>query len=200
MRQITFEDMCHLQSYFDQRGSARSSAFHSLEESSSETTLSLPDETGDTAPRRVTLGEGVYEVSERRTRERLALLLREEYQNLPAINISDPELRVRLRVSWWAARDHRRLRPEEPVLIETRHGNFSIPATPCLGELMFGSNLYIMRRRFLDDDNARAVGRDAPSFEQALTQAHQSESPPQSVPSPSAATDASAPQDASVQP
>lgn len=162
---MTFNDMCHLQTYFDQRNASHPRAFRVLEESTSEAELAVPSEDQEGAQsRRVTRGEGQYQVSDRPARVRLQQLLDEEYSNVPDVGLRLPNARIKIRVSWYLTSGQiRRLLPDNNIELQGPGGTTSIPFNPCIGEFLFGAEVYQGRRRFLDDSAARAAGRDAPS-------------------------------------
>jgi hypothetical protein len=158
-REITFNDLCHLQDYFDQRNAAGHSQFRSRNEQISETAETEPDEFGQ-ASRRIT-GSGEYIVTQRSSQRRLRRLLDEEYVRLPALQISPGE-RVILRVEWWQSGRIRRLRPDRDIEVQTRQGSYRLPFNPCVGEFLFGAEAYAMRRYALESEAARARGDDPP--------------------------------------
>jgi hypothetical protein len=156
-RQITFDDMCHLQDYFDQRNASHARpGFRSVEESSNETAETEPDENGHM--RRAVIGEGTYIVSDRRARRRLRQLLDEEFDRLPPFLIVGPGIEVRIHVGWWASGQMRRLRPDRTIVLSNGPQTAELPFNPCVGEFLFGAPVYALRRSFLDADAARARG------------------------------------------
>lgn len=156
-RQITFDDMCHLQDYFDQRNATRSHpGFRAVEETSNETAETEPDENGHM--RRAVIGEGTYLVADRRARRRLRQLLDEEFQGMPAVDLMAPGTTVRVHVAWWASGQVRRLRPDKMIQIATAERTVELPFNPCVGEFLFGAPVYALRRSFLDAENARSRG------------------------------------------
>jgi hypothetical protein len=156
-RQITFDDMCHLQDYFDQRNATRARpGFRALEEASNETAETEPDEHG--RMRRAVIGEGTYLVADRRARRRLRQLLDEEFQGLPSLEMTSPGTAVRVHVAWWASGQVRRLRPDRTIQVSTGERTLELPFNPCVGEFLFGAPVYALRRSFLDAENARSRG------------------------------------------
>lgn len=160
-RQITYDDMCRLQSFFDQRNAPQSPPARTVDEQSTETERTEPDEHGRL--RRVMIGEGLYVVTERSARRRFIQLLQEEYDRLPRelLDTHSPEIRVH--VEWWASGQMRRLRPDREIEVTNQHGSVRLPFNPCIGEFLFGAPIYAMRRHFLDSDAARARGQIPPS-------------------------------------
>ncbi len=167
---MTFRDVCHLQSYFDQRNASHPRPFRVLEESTSEVELAVPAEDQEGAQsRRVTRGEGVYLVLDRPARARLQQLLQDEYTGVPELGITNPNARVRVHASWYLTSGQtRRLLPDNTIDLETQTATASLPFNPCVGEFLFGAEVYLGRRRYLDDSAARAAGREAPSVLEQL--------------------------------
>jgi len=163
-RRITYEDMCSLQNFFDERNSSHGSIISATEaEDSTETQDTEPDENG--TMRRAVLGEGTYTIRDRRVRRRLRQLLSEEYERIPELTIGGQESdrSVKLRVGWWASGQMRRLRPDQEITVTDERGNtVNLPFNPCVGEFLFGSNVYALRRQFFSADNARARGELPP--------------------------------------
>lgn len=158
-RQITFDDMCHLQEYFDARRAANARPFRVEEEQSTETQAMEPDENG--RMQRVMIGEGTYVVRDRAARRRLAQLLGDEYDRLPSLRLTGREAGesgVRVRVGWWSSGQVRRLRPDREIVIRVGSESMSLPFNPCVGEFLFGAEPYAIRRRVLDAEAARARG------------------------------------------
>lgn len=156
-QRITYDDMCRLQDYFDQRAQAGSPAFRVLNEHSNETSNEEPDEHG--RMRRVVLGEGTYVIASRTDRRRLRHLLREEYRRLPPMRLNAEEGEVRVRIGWWQSGTIRRVRPDMDVEITGVDGaTHTLPPHPCLGEFLFGDEPYAMRRNVMEAERARARG------------------------------------------
>jgi hypothetical protein len=148
-RQISFDDECNLQAYFDQRNNT--------------TEVAVPDDNGEVRARRVEVGSGEYEVSDRPARRRLQQLIDEQYVRAPDVGISQRGAHIRVKVRWWLSGSVRRLMPTDNVEIVGPRGTATLPFNPCVGEFLFGAEVYAMRRRFIDDTNARAGGRTTPS-------------------------------------
>ncbi len=158
---ITFDDMCHLQDYFDQRVASHAPALRAFDELSTETTREARDEHGRMRP--IVLGEGTYVVSQRSDRLRLHRLLREEYSRVPTdLGLTAVEAQVRVRVNWWQAGGIRRVRNDGPVVITHGEHTATLPPHPCVGEFLFGERAYEMRRCFVEADRARARGEIPP--------------------------------------
>jgi len=85
-RHITYEDLCHLQSWYDHRTASNAPPFRVVDEQSTETAQREPDESGRL--RHVELGEGTYLIASREDRLRFNQLLRSEYDNLPSMAIT----------------------------------------------------------------------------------------------------------------
>jgi hypothetical protein len=177
-RQISFDDRCGLQGYFDQRNASRAQPFRTLEETQATSVMSLPDESGEVQTRQVVTGEGLYLLTDRPARRRLQQLLSEEFTNVPDLGLSRPEARVQVRAQWWVSGSIRRLLPDQPLEVTGPVGTLTLPFNPCVGELLFGAEVYAMRRRFLDDANARSSGREAPSVLRALATPQPDAPPP----------------------
>lgn len=154
---ITFDDMCRLQDYFDQRVAAHAPPFRAIDEQSTETTREERDEHGRMRP--VVMGEGTYVIASRSDRVRFRRLLRDEYSRLPDdLGLTGAEARVRVRVTWWQAGGIRRVRNDGLVEITRGDRAVQLPPHPCVGEFLFGESAYVMRRCFLEADRARARG------------------------------------------
>lgn len=155
-RQITYDDMCHLQSWFDQRAATRHRPYRALQEQSTETERTERDESGQL--RHLMLGEGTYEVRDRRSRQRLQQLIREEYRSLPPMRLDGRESRVRVTLGWWGSGTIRRVRPDTDITVRVDDESYTLPPHPCVAEFLFGDEAYAMRRRVLHADSARARG------------------------------------------
>ncbi|MBL8678047.1 MAG: hypothetical protein JNK05_02730 [Myxococcales bacterium] len=162
-RQISFDDECNLQAYFDQRNNSGARPFRVLDETQNTTEVAVPDDNGEVRARRVEVGSGEYEVSDRPARRRLQQLIDEQYVRVPDVGISQRGAHIRLKVRWWLSNSVRRLMPTDNVEIVGPRGTATLPFNPCVGEFLFGAEVYAMRRRFIDDTNARASGRTTPS-------------------------------------
>lgn len=139
--QMTYEDSCDLQSYFDQRRTAF---------------LEAPvadDEKVSVNEKGVTTGSGGYRLKDPLARRRFARMLREEYSGiepkvLEAIEKDDADVRVRVR--WWDTGQMRRLHPDEgAIVIESGAGKLEVPPNMCVSDLLFGQKVYEMRARYL---------------------------------------------------
>jgi hypothetical protein len=173
-RQISFDDQCRLQAYFDQRNASGARPFRVIEETQNSSEMTLPDElTGEDRTRRVELGVGLYQLSDRPARRRLQLMLEEEFSGVPDLGLLRRDARVRIHAHWWVSGSVRRLLPERGIEITGPAGTATLPFNPCVGEFLFGAEVYAMRRTFLDDANARAAGREAPSVLRAIALSQQ---------------------------
>jgi hypothetical protein len=154
---ITFDDMCHLQEYFDQRLESHARPLRVVNEQSTETTREERDEHGVMRP--VVMGEGTYVLATRTDRVRFRRLLREEYRRLPEMTLTRPEQTVRVKVAWWQAGGIRRIRAGEDVELATGDESWTLPPHPCVGEFLFGEPAYVMRRCFQEAQRARSAGQ-----------------------------------------
>lgn len=156
-RQITFDDRCRMQEYFDQRNASHARpGFHAVEEISNETTANEPDEHG--RMRHAMIGEGTYLVSDRSARVRLQRVLADEYADLPAFDARADGVQVTVHVGWWASGEVRRLRPDRRIVVSNGRQTVDLPFDPCVGEFLFGAPVYALRRSVLDAEAARARG------------------------------------------
>lgn len=156
-QRITYDDMCGLQAHFDQRARANAPAYRAVSEQSNETTREEPDENG--RMRRVVLGEGTYVVAARTDRQRLRLLLRDEYKRLPRMRLAAEEGEVRVRLGWWQSGSIRRVRPDTEIEVTGVDGQtVTLPPHPCVGEFLFGDESYAMRRNVMEAERARSRG------------------------------------------
>ncbi len=164
-RHITYEDLCHLQDWYDQRARGHAAPLRVVDEQSTETSDRAPDEHGRL--RHVALGEGTYLVASRDDRVRFDRLLRDEYADLPALNLVGPETRVRVHVAFWQTGSIRRIRPDVEVRLEVDGTSTELPSHPCVGEFLFGAQAYAMRHNVLDAERARARGEIPPTYADA---------------------------------
>ena len=154
---ITFDDMCRLQDYFDQRVATHGAPYRAIDEQSTETTREERDERGRMRP--VVTGEGTYVIAARSDRVRFRRLLRDEYSRLPDdLGLTGAEAQVRVRLNWWQSGGIRRVRNDSPVVITRGDRTVQLPPHPCVGEFLFGESAYVMRRCFIEADGARARG------------------------------------------
>jgi hypothetical protein len=162
-RQISFDDQCHLQSYFDQRNNSPARAFRVLDETQTTLEMTVEDDDGRERRRSVEVGSGEYEISDRPARRRLQQLIDDEYSNIPDLGLMRRGAHVRVRVRYWVSNAVRRLVPTNTITVTGPLASVTVPFNPCVGEFLFGAEVYAMRRRFIDDTNARSSGRVAPS-------------------------------------
>lgn len=155
-QQVTYDDLCHLQDYFDQRAAAHAQPFRVTNEQSLETSRLEADEHGQMRP--VTVGEGTYQIRDRGDRLRLRQLLREEYRRLPDMRLLPHDTVVNVHASWWQSGTIRRLRPDTEVEITVGGESYEFPYQPCVGEFLWGDNAYTMRRNVVGAERARARG------------------------------------------
>ena len=95
-------------------------------------------------------------------RTRFAQMLREEYKGVDSewlreVSLAAGDLLLRLR--WWDAGGIRRLRPDAPIIVETKRMTFELPFNPCVGDLVFGANVYAMRARFIRNEVNLVTGK-----------------------------------------
>jgi hypothetical protein len=166
-RQITFDDMCGLQDYFDQRNAAHAPPFRVIDEQSTTAEGTQPDEHG--RMQHIQVGDGTYVITDRDARRRLRRLLRDEYVRLPRLHFGGQEGEVHVRVEWWSSGQMRRLRPDRRIEVATEREVVTLPFDPCVGEFLFGAPVYALRRHVLDSDRARAHGEVAAADEDAAT-------------------------------
>lgn len=156
-QRITYNDLCGLQSHFDQRAEGHAAPYRVLNETSNETTTEEPDEHG--RMQRVVLGEGTYAIVSRSERRRFRQLLRAEYRRLPSLRIGGEGEPLQVRTAWWQSGTIRRVRPDSTIEITSPDGSsFTLPPHPCVGEFLFGDEPYAMRRNILAAERARARG------------------------------------------
>ena len=155
-RHITYEDLCRLQDWYDQRVAAHTPPFRVMNEQSTETADRAPDENGRL--RHVALGEGTYLIAGREDRIRFDRLLRDEYSDLPPLALTAPEGNVQVHVSFWQTGSIRRIRPDVEVTLEFDGHSHELPSHPCVGEFLFGTQAYAMRHNVISAESARARG------------------------------------------
>lgn len=156
-RHITYEDLCHLQDWYDQRSAHATPPFRVIDEQATETTDRAPDEHGHL--RSGALGEGTYLLASREDRVRFDRLLRDEYDRLPRLALAAPEADVRVHVAFWQTGSIRRIRPDVPVTVTVGGGEpVELPSHPCVGEFLFGAEAYAMRHNVMSAESARARG------------------------------------------
>jgi ribosomal protein L25 (general stress protein Ctc) len=195
--------MCRLQDYFDQRVSTHSAPLRALNEQSTETSNTERDERGHV--RHVVVGEGTYVLASRLDRLRFRNVLRENYRRVPEMGLAGTETTVRVRTKWWQAGGIRRVRSDGEVEVQVADRTWTFPPHPCVGEFLFGESAYVMRRCFVEAEQARAQGRipgecsvassGAAQISEPDTNADAGSTPPSaSLSEAGVATDASAPQ------
>lgn len=156
-RQVTYDDMCRMQSHFDRIARGRNA--HRpvvIEEQSTETEVQTTDEQG--RPQRALLGAGTYELRTAMLQRRLRAMLSEEYEGVPPALLDELRERARVRLGWWSSSGVRRVRPDEPIEVSTVHHSVRLPFNPCIGELLFGYDVYALRRSVLEREDRRARG------------------------------------------
>ena len=156
-RHITYEDLCHLQDWYDQRTAHNIPTFRVIDEQASETAARNPDEDGHRHS--AALGEGTYLIASLEDRLRFDRLLRDEYDRVPVLALVAPEARVQVHVAFWQVGTIRRIRPDVDITIAVDGGEpRSFPSHPCVGEYLFGREAYEMRHNVMSAESARARG------------------------------------------
>lgn len=149
-KEVTFDDACNLQPYFDERRAEN---------------LAPPkanDETLATNAKGQTIGEGNYVLSDNLARKRFAKLLREEYAGIPPKIIESVEGHdgpIILHVRWWDAGRIRRIRPDDDAVVITPRGEVELPPNMCVSDFLFGADVYAMRARYLKNEVNMATGK-----------------------------------------
>ena len=173
--QMTFDDLCGLQEYFDERRA---------------NTLAAPkplDEVMTTNDKGVTMGEGTYRLADALVRKRFARLLREEYSGVDAKivkAVASSEGDVSVRVRWWDTGKIRRLRIDGDVILTTTAGTLELPANMCVSDLLFGDQIYEMRARYLRNEVDMATAKTPPALPEPSASA--AAPPSASAPAPAA--------------
>jgi hypothetical protein len=142
-KELTFNDACSLQEYFDQRAAAALTSPQAADE------MLATNEKGQT------IGEGTYVLKDPLARRRFARLLREEYSGVDRKIIQGAEVadgRVTVHLRWWDAGPVRRVRPENDIFVSTPNGEVELPPNPCVSDLIFGEKVYAMRARYLRNE------------------------------------------------
>ncbi|MGZ3421825.1 MAG: hypothetical protein ACXWUG_05610 [Polyangiales bacterium] len=148
-REMTYDDACGLQDYFDER------------QASSIPAPAAADESVATSAEGKTSGEGSYKLDPM-ARRRFARMLREEYSGVEAkilrsIEGGDGEVLVHVR--WWDAGQIRRLHPEAKILVTTAVGPLELPPNMCVSDLLFGDVVYAKRAAYLRHETDSALGK-----------------------------------------
>jgi hypothetical protein len=148
-RELSYDDACGLQSYFDERRDAQ---------------LPSPkaaDETVATDEKGVTHGYGSYVLADPMARRRFGQMLHDEYKGIDDAVVKavvSGDGGVQVRVKWWDAGATRRLRREQEIVVVTAAGETELPPNPCIADLLFGQKIYDMRARYLRGEIERAKG------------------------------------------
>jgi len=156
-REVTYNDACSLQEYFDQRIAAGLPS------------PAAADEMLATNAKGQTVGEGSYVLKDPLARRRFARLLREEYSGIDTKvvkAVETGEARVTVKVKWWDAGPIKRLRPNDEVVVESSAGETELPPNLCVSDMLFGDKVYAMRARYLRNEVDLATGKtpaEAPS-------------------------------------
>lgn len=156
-RQVTYDDLCGMQSHFDRVARMRTRHVPTVVmEQSTETEARERDEHGQM--QRVLLGEGTYHLTTALLRRRFLQLLRDEYEGLPADVLRVGSEPVRVHLGWWSSGGVRRVRPDEPIEVTANGATVRLPFNPCVGEFLFGAEVYALRRTVLEREDRRARG------------------------------------------
>jgi len=142
-RELTFEDACGLQDYFDQRRLA------SLPRPTAEDEVTATDEKGQT------IGEGTYKLRDPLAKRRFARLLREEYSGIDAKILraaASTDDAVTVHVKWWDSGQVRRLRSDDEIIVTTAAGEVELPPNMCVSDLLFGDRIYELRAKYLRNE------------------------------------------------
>jgi hypothetical protein len=151
-REVTFEDACGLQDYFDQRRLA------SLPRPIAEDEVTATDEKGQT------IGEGTYKLRDPLAKRRFARLLREEYSGIDAKILKSAgsmDTDVSVHVRWWDAGQVKRLRPDDEIVVTTAAGVVELPPNICVSDLLFGDRIYELRAKYLRNEVDLATDKNA---------------------------------------
>lgn len=147
--EMTYDDACGLQDYFDER------------KASSIPPPKAADESIATSEEGKTAGEGSYKLDPM-ARRRLARMLREEYWGVEAKylhSIESGEGEVLVHVRWWDAGGIRRLHPDARITVSTAVGVIELPPNMCVTDLLFGDEVYAKRAAYLRNETDSALGR-----------------------------------------
>lgn len=148
--QLTYDDACGLQEYFDERRA------NILAPPRAEDELVATNEKGQT------IGEGTYRLSDGVARKRLARMLKEEYSGVdPKVirAVASSEGVVLVKVRWWDSGKVRRIRQDDDVVVTTSEGVTELPPNMCVSDLLFGDQIYEMRARYLKNEVDLATGK-----------------------------------------
>ena len=179
-KEVTFDDACGLQAYFDERRAAN---------------LGPPkaaDEMLATNAKGEVLGEGHYVLGDHLARTRFARLLREEFIGVsPQIvdAVASHSGHIVLKVRWWDAGKIRRIRPDDGAILKTPQGEVELPSNMCLSDFLFGAEVYAMRARYLKNEVNLATGKPLvapPDPSASVSASASSPAPPPSAAAPSA--------------
>ena len=168
-RHITYDDLCHLQDWFDQRAAAHAPAFRVLNETATDTARVEPDERGRMT--HAALGEGTWIISGREDRLRFDRLLHDEYSRLPQLSLFGEDTQLHVHVAYWQTGSIRRIRPDVEVTLEVDGTTVELPSHPCMGEYLFGTEAYAMRRNVMSAESARSRGEIPAGYADAGTPA-----------------------------
>jgi hypothetical protein len=148
-REMTYDDACGLQDYFDERKAA-----------------SIPppkaaDESVATSEEGKSAGEGSYRLDPM-ARRRFARMLREEYSGVEAkvlASIESGDGEVLVHVRWWDAGQIRRLHPDAKITVTSSAGVLELPPNMCVSDLLFGDEVYAKRAAYLRNETDSALGK-----------------------------------------
>lgn len=148
--ELTYDDACKLQDYFDERRANQMKP------------LKAEDEAILTTEGGKTFGEGNYRLSDAMARRRFARLLRDEYAGIDAkviAAVESSDAPVVVHVRWWDAGTIRRLHPERDVVVRTSAGEVELPPNACVGDLLFGDEVYEKRAAYLHNEVDYETGK-----------------------------------------
>ncbi len=182
-KEVTFDDSCGLQPYFDERRTANLGA------------PKAADEMLATNGKGEVLGEGHYVLEDHLARTRFARLLREEFIGVsPQIveAVASHSGQIVLKVRWWDAGKIKRIRPDDGAVLQTPKGEVELPSNMCLSDFLFGAEVYAMRARYLKNEVNLATGKPLvgppePSASASVSPSVTPVPPPAPAPSTSAA-------------
>jgi hypothetical protein len=147
--EMTYDDACGLQDYFDER------------RASSIPPPKAEDESIATSEEGKAAGEGSYKLDPM-ARRRFARMLREEYWGVETKylqSIESGEGDVLVHVRWWDAGGIRRLHPDAKITVTTSAGIIELPPNMCITDLLFGDEVYAKRAAYLHHETEGALGR-----------------------------------------
>ena len=76
-----------------------------------------------------------------------------------------------MHVAYWQTGSIRRIRPDVEVTLEVDGTTVELPSHPCMGEYLFGTEAYAMRRNVMSAESARSRGEIPAGYADAGTPA-----------------------------